>query len=65
MNAIIDGLNTLLWNYLLIYGLLATGLFFTIRLGFIQFRHFGEFFRTVLTKPAADQEGISPDLLRK
>ena len=40
MTAIIDFLNTVFWGYVLIYGLLAVGLFFTFRLGFLQFRNF-------------------------
>ena len=32
MNAIIDFLNTIFWGYVLIYGLLAVGVYFTIRL---------------------------------
>ena len=43
MTVIVDFLNTIFWGYVLIYGLLAVGMFFTIRLGFIQFRHFGEY----------------------
>ena len=60
MNAIIDFLNTIFWGYVLIYGLLAVGIFFTIRLGFPQFVHFSELFRTVLGAPKSDQQGISP-----
>jgi AGCS family alanine or glycine:cation symporter len=60
MQAVIDFLNTIFWGYVLIYGLLAVGVFFTLRLGFIQFRHFGELFRSVLHAPSTDKEGISP-----
>ncbi|MDS9466550.1 sodium:alanine symporter family protein [Paracoccus sp. MBLB3053] len=60
MTAIIDFLNTIFWGYVLIYGLLAVGIFFTIRLGFIQIRHFGEMFRCVLGSRAGDKDGISP-----
>lgn len=62
MSAVIDGLNTLLWSYVLIYGLLAVGVFFTIRLKFIQFVHFSALFKSVLRKPSVDQDqgGISP-----
>ena len=42
MTAIIDPLNTILWNYVLVYGLLGVGIYFTARLGLIQFRHFAE-----------------------
>ena len=46
MDPVIDALNTFFWGYVLIYGLLAVGVFFTLRLGFIQFRHFGEIIGT-------------------
>ena len=35
MIAIINFLNTIFWGYVLIYGLLAVGIYFTVRLGFI------------------------------
>jgi AGCS family alanine or glycine:cation symporter len=60
MNAIIDFLNTILWSYVLIYGLLAVGVYFTIRLGFQQIVHFGEMFRVIRSAPETDKEGISP-----
>lgn len=60
MNTIVNFLNTILWEYVLIYGLLAVGLFFTVRLGFLQFRHFPEFIRSVLRAPQEDRGGISP-----
>ncbi len=60
MNAIIDFLNTIFWGYVLIYGLLAVGIFFTIRLRFQQILHFGEMFRVIVSAPQTDKEGISP-----
>ncbi|MDX1609159.1 MAG: sodium:alanine symporter family protein [Halofilum sp. (in: g-proteobacteria)] len=60
MTAIIDFLNTIFWGYVLIYGLLAVGVFFTLRLGFLQFRHFGEFFRVIRSAPETDKAGITP-----
>lgn len=60
MAAIVDFLNTVFWGYILIYGLLFVGVFFTLRLGFIQVRHFPEFIRTVLKAPQSDRGGISP-----
>ncbi|AUH33429.1 alanine/glycine:cation symporter family protein [Paracoccus tegillarcae] len=60
MNAIIDFLNTIFWGYILIYGLLAVGLYFTVRLGFIQFVHFKEMWRTVRGSGETDKDGISP-----
>ena len=60
MNAIIDFLNNIFWGYVLIYGLLAVGIYFTVRLGFIQFRHFTEMFRCVMGSGETDKNGISP-----
>lgn len=60
MNAVIDALNTVFWGYILIYGLLAVGVFFTIRLGALQFLHFGEMIRSLLGSRESDKSGISP-----
>jgi AGCS family alanine or glycine:cation symporter len=60
MAGVIDFLNTIFWGYVLIYGLLAVGVYFTIRLGFVQFVHFGELFRSVLRAPETDRAGITP-----
>ncbi|WP_149140166.1 alanine/glycine:cation symporter family protein [Gemmobacter caeruleus] len=60
MTALIGFLNTIFWGYVLIYGLLAVGAYFTIRLGFVQFRHFPEMFRCVIGSGAQDRAGISP-----
>ena len=60
MTAIIDSLNTILWGYVLIYGLLAVGVFFTIRLGFLQFVHFGEMVKAIRGARQSDASGISP-----
>jgi AGCS family alanine or glycine:cation symporter len=60
MNAIIDFLNNIFWGYVLIYGLLAVGVYFTVRLRFQQILHFGEMFRVITNAPQTDKEGISP-----
>lgn len=60
MNMIIDFLNTIFWGYVLIYGLLAVGLFFSFRLGFLQILHFPEFFRVILGSSKTDTSGITP-----
>ncbi|SCZ20297.1 alanine or glycine:cation symporter, AGCS family [Afifella marina DSM 2698] len=60
LDAVIDFTNNILWSYVLIYGLLAVGVFFTLRLGFIQFRHFPEFLRVVRSSRSSDKAGISP-----
>lgn len=40
LEIIVNFLNTLLWGKLLVYGLVGAGLYFTLRLVFIQFTHF-------------------------
>jgi alanine or glycine:cation symporter, AGCS family len=60
MTAIVGLLNTFFWGYVLIYGLLAVGIYFTIRLRFIQIVHFGEMFRAVRGSNANDRSGITP-----
>lgn len=60
MDSVIGFLNTLFWDYVLIYGLLAVGAYFTLRLGFLQIRHFPEMLRAVSGSRAADRAGISP-----
>ena len=60
LDPIINFLNDIFWGYVLIYGLLAVGLFFTVRLGFIQFVNFGEMFRSVLGSKKGDSAGITP-----
>ncbi|RYH03204.1 alanine:cation symporter family protein [Salipiger sp. IMCC34102] len=60
MTAIVDFLNTVLWGYVLVWGLLGVGIFFTIRLGFIQIRHFAEYFRVIIGSNKTSSSGISP-----
>lgn len=60
MDAIIDFLNNIFWGYVLIYGLLAVGIFFTVKLKFLQFMHFSEMFKSVFSKSKTDTSGISP-----
>jgi AGCS family alanine or glycine:cation symporter len=60
VSVIIDFLNTIFWGYILIYGLLAVGVYFTLRLGFLQFAHFPEMFRAVLGTGESDKSGITP-----
>ena len=60
MDTIIGFLNTIFWGYVLIYGLLAVGIYFTLRLGFPQIVHFGEMFRVLSSGGSKDAAGISP-----
>lgn len=60
MDAVIDFLNTIFWGYVLIYGLLVVGLFFTLRLGFVQFVHFGQMIAAIRGSKSSDRAGITP-----
>jgi len=60
VDAIIDFLNTIFWGYVLIYGLIAVGIFFTLRLAFVQVVHFPEMLRTIVGSRGGDKSGITP-----
>jgi AGCS family alanine or glycine:cation symporter len=55
----INGTNTLLWSYVLIIMLIGTGLYFTFRTKFVQFRLIGEMFRLLGEGARADKKGVS------
>lgn len=45
MEAIVSFLNEIVWSLPLVYGLLFTGIFFSIKMGFFQVRHLKEMIR--------------------
>ena len=53
----INDLSNLLYTYILVILLLAVGLYFTLRSGFVQVRLFRESFRSLREK--GDGEGVS------
>lgn len=58
-------INSLLWDHLLIFLLCGTGIYYTLRLGFIQVRHFHSGFKLLfksmsLSGEKADKNGMSP-----
>jgi AGCS family alanine or glycine:cation symporter len=57
LQAIIDFLNNFLWTYVVIGGLLGAGLYFTLKIKFMQFRSIGEMFR-VVTEKSKDVKGM-------
>ncbi|NLS12260.1 sodium:alanine symporter family protein [Vibrio sp. SM6] len=59
MTDLITLLNDLLWGSILVYLLVGVGVYFTVRLGFIQFRHFGHMFSVLKNSRKADNAGIS------
>ncbi len=56
---LINLMNDLLWGSILVYLLVGVGIYFTVRLGFIQFRHFGHMFSVLRNSRKSDQSGIS------
>ncbi len=59
MTDLINLMNDLLWGAILVYLLVGVGIYFTFRLGFIQFRHFGHMFSVLKNSRKADNAGIS------
>ncbi|GAA3534858.1 sodium:alanine symporter family protein [Zobellella aerophila] len=59
MDTIISFINDLLWGSVLIYLLMGVGVFFTLRLSFVQFRHFGHMFSVLKHSRKSDAAGIS------
>jgi AGCS family alanine or glycine:cation symporter len=59
VTSFISLLNDLLWGTVLVYLLVGVGVFFTVRLGFIQFRHFGHMFSVLKNSRKSDNAGIS------
>ena len=59
LEKIINYLNGLLWGELLVYGLVGAGLYFTIRLGFIQFSQFGHGRKLLAISRRPGKNGLS------
>ena len=53
MNELITNINDVIWGYVLIFVLIGSGLWFTVRTRFVQFRMVGEMLR-LLTDSAVD-----------
>ena len=60
LRPVVDLVNGVLWNYVLVYGLLAVGVFFTVRLRFLQLRRFPHMLRVIGRGTNGDDSGISP-----
>ncbi|MBE0367607.1 alanine/glycine:cation symporter family protein [Pseudoalteromonas aurantia] len=59
MADVLNFVSGLLWGHVLIYLLIAAGLFFTFRLGFIQFRQFPYMVKVMANSRTGAGEGIS------
>ncbi len=60
LGPVVGLINSVLWNYVLTYGLLLVGLYFTLRLRGIQLRRFPHMLSVVARGTASDASGISP-----
>ncbi|WP_199171426.1 MULTISPECIES: alanine/glycine:cation symporter family protein [Luteimonas] len=60
LSPIVDAINGVLWNYVLVGVLPLVGLWFTVRLGAIQFRRFPKMLSGLLRGTGDDRAGISP-----
>ena len=61
---VVDKISGFVWNNILLFGLLGAGLYFTIRTGFVQIRHFGRAWNRVfgdfsLSGSKAGKDGMS------
>ncbi len=59
LETIVDFMNNLLWGKLLVYGLVGAGIFFTIRLGFIQLTQFGHGLKLLSISRRPGKHGLS------
>lgn len=58
LDLFLTGLNDYFYSYILIAVLLFTGIYFTLKTGFVQFRFFGEQIKAVTEKPE-DKSSVS------
>ena len=59
LTTLISSINSLLWDTVLIYGLVGAGIFFTLRLGFIQISHFGHALGLMKISRHGAKDGLS------
>ncbi|MGQ5831052.1 alanine/glycine:cation symporter family protein [Serratia sp. IR-2025] len=59
MTDLMNFINNILWGSVLIYLLLGTGIYFTLRTRFIQLRHFSHMFSVLKNSNKSDSAGIS------
>lgn len=59
LNEFVAAVNGVLWSHVLVYLLIIAGVWFTVRLGFLQFRSFGHMFSLLRSSRGSDASGIS------
>ena len=60
LSPVVGLVNGVLWNYVLVYGLLGVGVFFTLRLRFLQIRRLPHMLHVIGRGTDGDDAGISP-----
>ena len=60
LDTVLSFLNTVIWEYLLIYVLIGTGIYFTFEREFVQFRRFPHLFGVMAGSRHCEGGGISP-----
>jgi AGCS family alanine or glycine:cation symporter len=60
LSPVVGLINRVLWDYVLTYGLLAVGLYFTVRLRLLQVRRFPHMLKIIGRGTDGDDAGISP-----
>lgn len=58
-DAVLEGVNTVIWQYVLTYVLIGAGLWFTLATRLVQFRRFGHLWTVLLGSGLQAQGGIS------
>jgi len=59
LETVVNFINMLLWQHILIYGLVGAGIFFTLRLGFIQITHLGHATKLMRISRQGSDDGLS------
>lgn len=57
---VLDSINGLFWGHILIYLLIGIGVFYTLRLGFVQVRHFGLAWKLLFKGKNNQRDHVSP-----
>ncbi len=59
LRVVVEQINDMLWSYLIVALLLGGALYISVRSGFVQFRLFGEVFRSIIHAPKSQSTEVS------
>lgn len=60
IHELVSAANGILWGKLMVWLLLGTGIFYSVRLGLPQIRHFGHMFKVMFSGRTSAEGGITP-----